>query len=149
MGPFPSCPRCGYGPIRPRGPLLTVDVIIRIGAPDRIVLVQRKNPPPGWALPGGFVDLGESVEEAARREALEETGLEVRLLGLLGVYSDPGRDERFHTASCVFVGDAEGAPQGGDDAAKAAVFPLSALPSRIAFDHERILQDYRRRWLGA
>lgn len=124
------------------GPALTVDVIIRMGDPDRIVLVKRRNPPHGWALPGGFVDAGETVEHAAAREALEETGLAVRLERQLHVYSDPARDPRQHTVSVVFVGDADGIPEGADDAAEARVFRRDELPSPIVFDHERILQDY-------
>jgi len=120
-----------------------VDVIIEVGS--GIVLVRRKNPPPGWALPGGFVDGGESVATAARREAREETGLDVELVELLGVYSDPGRDPRgFYTVSTVFIGRATGEPKGGDDAADAKIFSAEALPSEIAFDHPVILDDYRR-----
>ena len=128
--------------MRPQTPLLTVDVIIRLEG--GVVLVRRKNPPFGWALPGGFVDIGEPVERAAVREAREETGLDVRLDQLLYVYSDPARDARGHTASVVFTGDAEGVPMGMDDAAEARAFPLDALPSPIAFDHSLILDDYRR-----
>jgi ADP-ribose pyrophosphatase YjhB (NUDIX family) len=127
----------------PKTPLATVDVIIEIDG--GIVLIRRRNPPPGWALPGGFVDRGESVAQAARREAKEETGLDVELRALLGVYSDPKRDPRgLSTISSVFVGRASGAPKGGDDAADARVFPLDALPPDIAFDHPTILADYRR-----
>jgi ADP-ribose pyrophosphatase YjhB (NUDIX family) len=109
-----------------------------------IVLVERAHEPLGWALPGGFVDYGETVETAARREALEETGLEVTLSDLLGVYSDPERDPRQHTISTVFVGRAEGRPRGGDDAAAARVFALGSLPSPLCFDHARIVSDYLR-----
>jgi 8-oxo-dGTP diphosphatase len=124
-------------------PRPTVDVIIEAGG--GIVLVRRKNPPPGWALPGGFVDGGESVATAARREAREETGLDVELVELLGVYSDPGRDPRgLFTISTVFIGRADGEPKGGDDAAEARIFPVEALPPDIAFDHPVILGDYRR-----
>jgi 8-oxo-dGTP diphosphatase len=125
--------------------LLTVDVVIRVGDPRHVVLIRRRNPPLGWALPGGFVDMGETVEVAAEREAGEETGLAVRLVGLLGVYSDPARDPRGHTVSVVFVGDADGEPRGGDDAAAAAVFALDSPPAPLAFDHARILDDYRNR----
>jgi 8-oxo-dGTP diphosphatase len=121
----------GQGP--PETPLATVDIIIEVDG--GIVLVRRQNPPAGWALPGGFVDRGETVAHAARREAKEETGLAVALGELLGVYSDPKRDPRgFFTISTVFIGAAEGQPQGGDDAAEARVFRLDALPPDIVFD---------------
>ncbi len=124
----------------PRNPFPTVDVIIELDG--GVVLVKRKNPPPGWALPGGFVDYGESVESAARREAREETGLDVELTCLLGVYSEPDRDPRFHTVSTVYVASASGTPRGGDDAAEARVFDPAALPGPMAFDHARIIADY-------
>ncbi|MBM4320663.1 MAG: NUDIX hydrolase [Deltaproteobacteria bacterium] len=124
-----------------RNPVPTVDVIIRCAG--GIVLIRRANPPLGWALPGGFVDYGETLEQAARREALEETGLEVTLRRQLHTYSDPARDPRQHTISTVFVADAEGEPRGGDDAAEALVFPLDGLPGGLCFDHARILEDYR------
>jgi 8-oxo-dGTP diphosphatase len=129
---------------RPVTPLLTVDIIIELGdRPDRpIVLIQRKYPPPGWALPGGFVDVGESLEQAAVREAREETSLVVRLTTLLGCYSDPRRDARGHTASVVYVATAEGAPSAQDDAAALGVFSPQALPQPLAFDHGQILRDY-------
>jgi 8-oxo-dGTP diphosphatase len=111
---------------------------------DRVVLVRRGSPPPGWALPGGFVDEGETLEAAAVREAREETGLEVTLAELLYVYSDPRRDPRRHTVSAVFLGRAAGDPAGGDDAAEARAFAWDALPSPIAFDHAAILADARR-----
>jgi 8-oxo-dGTP diphosphatase len=126
--------------MRQRNPFPTVDVIIEVG--DDIVLVRRKNPPEGWAIPGGFVEAGETAETAAVREALEETGLAVTLVLLLGVYSDPSRDPRFHTISAVYVGRSEGRPTGGDDAAEARLFGEGNLPSPIAFDHARILSDY-------
>src|SRR5262245_53603901 len=125
-------------PTRQRhGPSLTVDVILeRAGA---VLLVRRRHPPLGWALPGGFVDEGERVGEAAVREAREETGLDVQLLSLLHVYSDPARDSRRHTASVVFTATAEGEARAGDDAADARWFALDRLPSPLAFDHARIL----------
>jgi ADP-ribose pyrophosphatase YjhB (NUDIX family) len=127
---------------RPRNPYPTVDIIIEIAG--GIVLVERRNPPYGWALPGGFVEYGETAERAAIREAREETGLEVRLVRILGVYSSPDRDPRFHTLSTVYIAQASGQPRGGDDAARAEVFPLEALPEIIAFDHRRIIEDYKR-----
>lgn len=126
-----------------RNPSPTVDVVVQLGG-DRVVLVRRANPPPGWALPGGFVDEGETLEAAAVREAREETGLEVELVDLLYVYSDPRRDPRRHTTSTVFLGRASGEPAGGDDAAEARAFAWTALPSPIAFDHAEILADARR-----
>ena len=124
----------------PKTPLLTVDAIIR--TEGGIVLIKRKNPPLGWALPGGFVDVGETVENAVRREALEETGLQIRNLWLLGVYSDPNRDPRFHTVSIVFGAVADGMPCGGDDAAEAVAFLDDQLPQPIVFDHSRIIADF-------
>ena len=129
--------------MQPRGPSPTVDVVIALPG-DRVVLVRRKHPPPGWALPGGFVDEGETLEAAAAREAREETGLAVALTDLLYVYSDPRRDPRRHTVSAVFLGRAEGEPAGGDDAAEARAFAWDALPSPLAFDHGEILRDARR-----
>ncbi len=125
-----------------RGPVPTVDVIIEIG--EEIVLIRRKHPPPGWAIPGGFIDPGERAEEAAVREALEETGLPVTLTALLGVYSDPARDTRRHTISTVYIATAEGTPSGGDDASEAGLFEEKNLPAPLAFDHAAILADYFR-----
>ena len=126
----------------PAPPVPTVDVIIEVG--DRIVLIRRKHPPPGWAIPGGFIDPGERAQDAAVREALEETGLRVTLTGLLGVYSDPARDSRRHTISTVYIGKAEGTPSGADDAVEARLFPEHDLPTPLAFDHAQILADYFR-----
>ncbi|WP_456430744.1 NUDIX domain-containing protein [Thermosulfuriphilus sp.] len=134
------CPKCGETIITYRNPLPTVDIIIELGG--GVVLIERKNPPFGWALPGGFVDYGESLEEAARREALEETGLEVELICQFHTYSDPRRDPRQHTISTVFVARAQGIPQGGDDAKQARVFSLTELPQPLVFDHQEILEDY-------
>lgn len=109
---------------------------------DGIILIERKNSPHGWALPGGFVDYGERLEEAAIREALEETSLEVSDLKLLGCYSDPARDSRMHTISTVFTGTGHGTPRAADDAINLAVFNLNTLPKQLCFDHARILADY-------
>jgi len=121
-------------------PLLTVDIIIRYKG--GIVLIERKNPPPGWALPGGFVEVNESLEEAAIREAKEETSLDVKLIEQFHAYSKPARDPRFHTVSIVFIGDGEGMLKGKDDAMEAGVFGEDLLPEQIAFDHREILTDY-------
>jgi ADP-ribose pyrophosphatase YjhB (NUDIX family) len=126
----------------PRNPYPTVDVVIETAT--GIVLIERAHEPIGWALPGGFIDYGEDPADAARREVMEETGLEVELTELLSVYGAPDRDPRQHNVSIVYVGRASGEPAGGDDAARAAVFPLDALPSPLCFDHEQILADYRR-----
>jgi len=124
----------------PEGPLPTADVIIEVG--HAIVLVERRFEPFGWAIPGGFIERGESAEACARREALEETGLEVTLLEQFHVYSAPERDPRHHTLTVVFIGRAQGTPRGGDDAARAALFKESRLPKTIAFDHSSVLADY-------
>ena len=121
-------------------PLLTVDLIISYK--DGIVLIERKNPPHGWALPGGFVDVGESLEEAAIREAKEETSLDVTLIEQFYAYSKPGRDPRFHTVTVAFIADGKGTLKGRDDAREAEVFSELALPARIAFDHGQIIVDY-------
>ena len=127
----------------PPGPSPTADVVILIPG-DRLVLVERRYPPPGWALPGGFVEVGETMEAAAVREAKEETGLDVELLDLVGLYSNPRRDPRSHTVTAVWLGRADGEPVGGDDAAQARAFSWDALPSPLAFDHAEILRDARR-----
>ena len=130
---------------KPVTPSLAADVIIELldepGHP--IVLIERRNPPLGWAIPGGFVDLGESVEQTAVREAKEETGLEVKLKALLGIYSDPRRDPRGHTVTAVYIGEAHGRPRAGDDAKNAQVFDPLRPPS-LVFDHGIVLGDYRR-----
>jgi ADP-ribose pyrophosphatase YjhB (NUDIX family) len=126
---------------KPTTPLLTVDIIIEVSG--GIVLIERKNPPPGWALPGGFVDVGESLAQAAVREAREETSLEVTLTEQFFAYSDPKRDPRGATASVVFLGRATGTPRAEDDAKNIGVYALDALPE-LAFDHGQILDDYRR-----
>ncbi|HED17553.1 MAG TPA: NUDIX hydrolase [Gammaproteobacteria bacterium] len=128
----------------PITPSLTVDAIIELtDRPDRpIVLIERRNPPPGWALPGGFVDVGETVEQATVREALEEACLEIELVSLLGVYSDPARDPRGHTVSVVYVASATGEPRAEDDAENIDIFSPDNVP-QLAFDHDRIMKDYR------
>jgi 8-oxo-dGTP diphosphatase len=132
--------------MRPTTPVLAADVIIElVNRPGRpIVLIERRNPPPGWAIPGGFVDVGERVEQAAIREAREETGLVVRLRALLGCYSDPARDPRGHTVTLVYVGEASGEPRAEDDARAVGVYSLQELPGPLAFDHAVVLEDYRR-----
>jgi 8-oxo-dGTP diphosphatase len=135
-----TCPECGTSVRRYRNPIPTVDIIIEVAG--GIVLIERKNPPLGWALPGGFVDYGESLEQAASREAREETSLIIRNLQLLGCYSDPARDSRMHTVSTVFVAQASGTPQAADDALNLRVFKPDQLPAQLCFDHGRILQDY-------
>jgi len=125
----------------PRNPYPTVDIIIELEG-NQIVLIERKNPPHGWALPGGFIDYGESAEQAARREALEETGLAVRLVEQFHVYSAPDRDPRHHTISVVFIATAEGQPRGQDDAARAIACDPGKLPIPLVFDHRQIIEDY-------
>jgi 8-oxo-dGTP diphosphatase len=134
-----KCPQCNAEIEIYRNPTPTVDIIIEIG--NQIVLIERKNPPYGWALPGGFVDYGESYETAALREAQEETGLKVIELRQFRTYSDPDRDPRGHTASTVFIGKANGSPSAGDDASRAELFSQAKLPT-LAFDHAKILADY-------
>jgi 8-oxo-dGTP diphosphatase len=121
--------------------LPTVDIIIEVTG-GGIVLIERKNFPHGWALPGGFVDYGESLEAAAVREASEETSLAVQLIEQFYTYSDPGRDSRHHTISTVYIAKARGVPKGADDAKTAKVFAAGQLPQPIVFDHPRILNDY-------
>ena len=144
-----KCPKCGNVLRRHRNPVPTVDLIIEI--PDQgLILIQRVNPPLGWALPGGYADYGESLEDAARREALEETGLEVELLGQLHTYSDPRRDPRQHNISTVFVAQASGTPRAADDARSLEIFRPEDLPQLLVFDHGQILADYRKvrdQWL--
>ncbi|MFH0899386.1 MAG: NUDIX hydrolase [Pseudomonadota bacterium] len=123
------------------GPAATADVIIELSA-GGIVLVSRKYQPFGWALPGGFVDAGETLAQAARREAKEETSLDVEITELFHCYSDPRRDQRLHTVSAVFIARADGIPVASDDAAGVDVFAADNLPSPLAFDHQTILEDF-------
>lgn len=137
------CPHCHKPYSRYLNPTPTTDVVIY--HPERgIVIIKRKNEPLGYALPGGFIDDGEQAENAAVREMLEETGLDVELKGLLGVYSKPDRDPRQHTLSVVFVGEAKNpdAIHGGDDAATARFYQLDELPKPLAFDHAKIIEDF-------
>ncbi len=134
-----KCPHCNRTMDQPRNPVPTVDIIIEVN--NKIVLIKRKNPPFGWALPGGFVDYGESFEDAAVREAFEETGLQLGTLRQFHTYSAPGRDPRMHTASTVFIAQSDRLPRAGDDAAEAALFARDEIPE-MAFDHARILTDY-------
>ena len=128
----------------PKTPRLAADTIIELAdRPGRpIVLIERLNPPYGWAIPGGFVDIGERVEVAAVREALEETALQVELQALLGLYSDPARDPRAHTVTAVYVARARGEPEARDDARSLKLFPPGELPPGLAFDHAAVLADY-------
>jgi ADP-ribose pyrophosphatase YjhB (NUDIX family) len=126
-------------------PIPTVDIIIEIkreNGQEGIILIKRKNPPPGWALPGGFVDCGESLEEAAVREAKEETSLDIRLKSQFHTYSDPKRDPRKHTISTVYVATAQGKPKAQDDAQDIGIFTKEEINFPLAFDHQEILADY-------
>jgi ADP-ribose pyrophosphatase YjhB (NUDIX family) len=124
----------------PRNPVPTVDIIIEYEG--GIVLIERRNPPPGWALPGGFIDYGESAEDAAIREAMEETGLGLEGLRQFHVYSDPKRDCRMHTITTVFAARGVGEARAADDARALKVFRLDEIPNEMAFDHRSILEDY-------
>ncbi len=125
----------------PRNPTPTVDIIIEMQE-GQVVLIRRANPPEGWALPGGYVDYGESLEQAAVREAKEETSLDIQLKGQFHTYSDPARDARQHNISTVFVASATGSPKADSDAKDLGVFARDALPEPLAFDHAAILDDY-------
>ncbi|HOM88845.1 MAG TPA: NUDIX hydrolase [Spirochaetota bacterium] len=132
-----------------RNPVPTVDIIILLEDEhgtvkhDEIVLIKRKNPPYGWALPGGFVNYGETLEQAAIREAKEETSLDVILLRQFHTYSDPARDPRQHTISTVYVARAKGKPEANDDAGEAEIFTIHNVPVDMAFDHAQIIDDYK------
>jgi ADP-ribose pyrophosphatase YjhB (NUDIX family) len=123
-----------------RGPRVSADVIVTIGG--KILLVKRRNPPYGWAIPGGFIEYGESAEDAAARELREETGIGLEDLAQFHVYSEPGRDPRFHTVTVVFTATSSDTPIAGDDAAEISLFNPDELPSPLAFDHGQILEDY-------
>ena len=134
-----QCPHCGGAIETFRNPYPTADILFH--HPGEVLLIRRKNPPAGWALPGGFIDYGESAEDAAEREAQEETGLTARNLQQFHVYSKPGRDPRFHTLTVVFIAEPEGDLRAGDDASEAKWFRLNNLPTPIAFDHAEIIAD--------
>lgn len=134
------CPKCGEVVKLYRNPRPTVDIIIEIEG--GIILIERKNPPYGWAIPGGFVDYGETLETAAAREAKEETGMDVVDLKQFHAYSAPDRDPRGHTVSVVFTASGRGVPKAADDAKNLGIFRLDELPEDIAFDHASILSDY-------
>lgn len=137
------CLHCGGETESYRNPVPTVDIIIEVGD-GKIVMILRKNEPIGWAIPGGFVDYGESLEDAAVREAKEETSLDVTLLEQMHTYSEPGRDPRQHTISTVYIATGKGIPKEADDAAEIGIFTEDTLPSPLMFDHGRILADYFR-----
>jgi ADP-ribose pyrophosphatase YjhB (NUDIX family) len=138
------CSKCGNKIEVYQNPIPTVDIIIEI-EPKGIVLIKRKNPPYGWAIPGGFVDYGENLEEAAMREAKEETNLDVKLIRQFHTYSDPKRDPRHHSISTVYIAKAKGKPKAKDDALQIGIFNESNLPDEMAFDHRSILSDYFKR----
>jgi ADP-ribose pyrophosphatase YjhB (NUDIX family) len=135
------CSRCGNEIGIYKNPIPTVDIIINIGSKG-VVLIRRKNPPCGWAIPGGFVDYGESLEKAAMREAKEETNLDVKLIKQFHTYSDPKRDPRHHSISTVYIARGKGRLKAKDDAIEIGIFNESNLPDEIAFDHHSILKDY-------
>ena len=136
-----ECPKCKNEIEVYQNPIPTVDIIIEVGR-NKIVLIKRKNPPYGWAIPGGFVDYGESLEKAAVREVKEETSLDVKLVKQFHTYSDPKRDPRHHSISTVYIAKAKGVPKAKDDALEIGIFDESNLPDEIAFDHRSILKDY-------
>ncbi|MDX1777802.1 MAG: NUDIX hydrolase [Thermodesulfobacteriota bacterium] len=136
-----KCPFCGNETKQYPHPYPTVDIIIETGG-GGIILIKRKNPPFGWALPGGFVDYGESLEEAAVREAFEETSLHITLTAQFHTYSDPKRDPRKHTITTVYLAKAQGKPKAADDAEAIGIFTKDTLPHLLAFDHDKIIRNY-------
>jgi ADP-ribose pyrophosphatase YjhB (NUDIX family) len=141
-----NCPHCGKQITNYRHPIPTVDIIIEL---DRtgIVLIERKNPPFGWALPGGFVEYGETLEETALREAKEETSLDITIVSQFHTYSDPQRDPRVHTVTTVFIAKASGVPKAASDAKTCGIFTRKTAPEILAFDHAKILNDYFNKYL--
>lgn len=143
-----KCSKCGYTWEDWNNPIPTVDALIEIfdnNIFQGIVLIDRINFPFGWAIPGGFMEYGETAETTCVREAKEETGLDVAITGLLGFYSDPGRDPRHHTVTAVYVCRASGKPVAGDDAGKAQIFMPDIIPENMAFDHAKVIEDYMRK----
>lgn len=139
-----TCPHCGFEMAVYRNPIPTVDIIIEVDG-GKIILIKRKNDPVGWAIPGGFVDYGESLEEAAIREAREETSLDIILVEQMHTYSRPDRDPRQHTISTVYIAKGHGLPHAADDAAEIGAFTQDCLPDPLMFDHKEILSDYFKR----
>lgn len=137
-----TCPDCGYRWEYYWNPGVTADVIAETGLSGEIILIERRGVPSGWALPGGFIERGESLEETAMREFTEETGMTVRLICQLGTYSNPARDPRKQTVSTVFIGEANGTAKAGDDAKRVGFYNPDHLPADIAFDHREIIEDY-------
>jgi ADP-ribose pyrophosphatase YjhB (NUDIX family) len=147
--PSIRCPHCGNEVERRRNPFPTVDLILMDAGRTGVFLIERGNPPPGWALPGGFVEWGESLEEAARREGEEETSLRVEIEGQFRAYGDPDRDPRFHTITVVYTAVGTGVARGADDARSVRFFRWKELPEKMAFDHRRILEEFLRRTRGS
>lgn len=139
MEEYLRCPKCKTAVLKYKNPAPTADVVaIQDG---KVLMILRKNPPKGWALPGGFIEYGETAEQAAARELQEETGLQASRLRLIGVYSDPDRDTRYHTLTVAFAVAVSGTLRAGDDALEACWFPIGELPDLIAFDHRRVIAD--------
>ncbi len=135
-----SCPNCGYITEEYMNPKPTVDILVDYGG--KALLIRRKNPPYGWAIPGGYIDYGESAEDAAIREIREEAGIEVTGLAQFHTYSNPGRDPRHHTITLVFTAESADTPRAGDDAEAYGLFGEHELPSPLVFDHAKVLADY-------
>ena len=141
-----KCSECGFEWETWNNPIPTVDALIEIYNDNKyqgIVLIERLNFPFGWAIPGGFMEYGETAETTCIREAKEETGLDVEIIGLLGFYSDPARDPRHHTVTAVYICRASGKPVAGDDAGNADIFSINDIPSNMAFDHKKVIDDYK------